>query len=820
VDDWGENADGSYTTSLPVQGEHEYIYAPIDNNLKITFHQLPGTAGQLTEKKIILTPDQQTQMGATTSTAYEITSPMGNGSFDYDLTLPLPNTTLNPGEQFVLKSAPDLTRLSEASPVFGVNTAASNDTTGTVADVQVVDNATHTIRAGHVNHFTIFAVSTITSGVGVGGVATSLANGFPSWYQDSVGIGGLRLRPCDGANLDGTGIMSPVCNALGGLLSPLILSTIIDPNASAIDCKANPLTVGCGQVFDPTLPITARPWTWLSPGPTASNMPGESFYYLAKQVGAFPNGKKYTLSFVLEGTFAGPTAPSTANVDPLPVDGHQIVFPRIILQLVNPLGLTPNSTYTVHHPYGTMTFTTDASGNFTGKGNRQVIQDGGLINLDFTSFVGIPLATNIGPFLRWDTGAPVGYIGDGVTTHAVTGSPTGFNSVTITGPGVNQTDSLFIVGGKLSASQLTFATQPSITAVSGTPLAIQPIVDLKDGMGNIVADAIDPVTMAAFTDAACTIAAPAGTLSGTTTVNGVAGVATFTNVSFTLGSSGTFFLGATNPTMPTQCAAAATVVTNPAPVLTSVTVAPLTANVNVGATTPLVASPLDQFGLAFVGSAVAWTSSNAAVASVNSASGVVTGVTAGTATITATAVSGAISKTGTSAITVIVPTVTGSIVLNAGWNLVTLPVQPVDAVTGLPISETAETFAVLAGADIVSQWSGATQSFLSHTLGSPFNAFSVTNGMGLFVHSLTSKVITVTGTAIPQTTPATVVGWNAIGWSGVTATTAGSYMSTIVGADIVSQWNNTTQSFLSHTLGSPFNNFVVNQGDGMFVHQP
>jgi uncharacterized protein YjdB len=85
----------------------------------------------------------------------------------------------------------------------------------------------------------------------------------------------------------------------------------------------------------------------------------------------------------------------------------------------------------------------------------------------------------------------------------------------------------------------------------------------------------------------------------------------------------------------------------PAPVVTTVTVAPTSASIVAGATTTLQATVKDQNGNVMTGQTVTWSTNNPAAASVNS-SGVVTGVAAGSATITATS-SG---KSGTSSITV------------------------------------------------------------------------------------------------------------------------------------------------------------------------
>lgn len=88
----------------------------------------------------------------------------------------------------------------------------------------------------------------------------------------------------------------------------------------------------------------------------------------------------------------------------------------------------------------------------------------------------------------------------------------------------------------------------------------------------------------------------------------------------------------------------------PSPVVTSVTVSPPSTSVAKGATVTLAATVKDQQGNVMGGQTIAWSTSDASVATVSS-NGVVTGVAAGSATITATS-SG---KSGTSSITVTPP---------------------------------------------------------------------------------------------------------------------------------------------------------------------
>jgi alpha-tubulin suppressor-like RCC1 family protein len=86
----------------------------------------------------------------------------------------------------------------------------------------------------------------------------------------------------------------------------------------------------------------------------------------------------------------------------------------------------------------------------------------------------------------------------------------------------------------------------------------------------------------------------------------------------------------------------------PSDPVATVTVAPPTPAVAVGATVQLAATAKNAQGDALTGRTVAWSTSNAAVATVDASSGLVTGVAPGTATITAT-IEG---KQGTATVTV------------------------------------------------------------------------------------------------------------------------------------------------------------------------
>jgi hypothetical protein len=141
-------------------------------------------------------------------------------------------------------------------------------------------------------------------------------------------------------------------------------------------------------------------------------------------------------------------------------NGQQIVFSRIRVRIG---GLLPRmaGTYTVRHPYGTETIVVTADDIAAGKG-LSLTRDIGVATQNFANV----LNGDVGPFLIQTApialaNVPIGYpttgwVGDGNIISPVTGSPIGFNQVSITPPsgvnlgagnGVPMTTSNFIVSG-------------------------------------------------------------------------------------------------------------------------------------------------------------------------------------------------------------------------------------------------------------------------------------------------------------------------------------------------------------------------------------
>ena len=127
----------------------------------------------------------------------------------------------------------------------------------------------------------------------------------------------------------------------------------------------------------------------------------------------------------------------------------------------------------------------------------------------------------------WTLGGTAGTNTVTAAVAGLTGSPVAFNATGLVG----------------SATRLGITREPA-GAESGDVFTTQPVVEIRDATGNRVTSATTPVTVS--------IATGNGTLVGTTTVNAVAGVATFTNLrldgtgAHTLLFSATGFVGATS----------------------------------------------------------------------------------------------------------------------------------------------------------------------------------------------------------------------------------------------------------------------------------
>jgi hypothetical protein len=188
---------------------------------------------------------------------------------------------------------------------------------------------------------------------------------------------------------------------------------------------------------------------------------GEGFYWNASTDLTGPTGTTALLTLAQEAV-SPPSGPAA--------------FMRVRVRIRNG---SPNATYTATHPFGTLRVTTNAQGT----GTETV--DTGCPLAPCASFAGA-VSGAIGPFLRWDpTVAPAvppgGYVGDGATPHRVTGGPGDTNSFSVSGPGLTDSTSDFVVAGKLAGPPVPVfhgpaamdfgASAPGVPVVRTIPVA-------------------------------------------------------------------------------------------------------------------------------------------------------------------------------------------------------------------------------------------------------------------------------------------------------------------------------------------------------------
>ena len=168
---------------------------------------------------------------------------------------------------------------------------------------------------------------------------------------------------------------------------------------------ANSPNCGLVPTPNPTQPISAF-----------NNFPTEVFYWLANAKSSV-NGVQGLLVLSTQATF------SSGSV----VDGQQITFSRIRIRVS---GVTAGAWYKVTHPYGVGLNGSPYLQADSKKGINVTTNYGcAAVTAPACDFAALttpsnPLSRGI---LSWDSGAPIGFLGDGATAHQVTGSPYGTN---------------------------------------------------------------------------------------------------------------------------------------------------------------------------------------------------------------------------------------------------------------------------------------------------------------------------------------------------------------------------------------------------------
>ncbi|MFL6064419.1 MAG: fibronectin type III domain-containing protein [Friedmanniella sp.] len=256
-----------------------------------------------------------------------------------------------------------------------------------------------------------------------------------------------------------------------------------------------------------------------------ANFPEEAFWFNAEAAG----GNLGLYEAALEG----------AHANGVVRNGDQMGFGRLRFRVNN---LLPNREYTITHPYGVNTFTSEADPKNSARGLINETIDAGVCAASLTrpcdwaivgeGFLGDDAATTTSTFLK-QVGAEAGTLGSINTARAVEGAPTGNNFVQIDGPdaggtGVNTLKvSQFTVQGLLfdgadgapstpdlaPASDSGRSTNDNVTkVVTPTLTGTVPGVSTPTSVEFLVDGVVDPA-LTTSTDAAGAYSVTTGTLA-------------------------------------------------------------------------------------------------------------------------------------------------------------------------------------------------------------------------------------------------------------------------------------------------------------------
>lgn len=186
---WRENSDGS--SSIMVTAGNEYEYK--DSGLKIKFTRIDSGNGEITVKEIELTDEQVVELSALSKKAWDITSNMADGTFEYELTLPV--------EENVDESKIQLVYAEEKEDLNNeekIKTVEKEDVK--------VDGEKNELTANGLDHFTIYLVKEKLSNESLVTVASS-GSTITNGCMDDLYPGNLVCSANDIDIADVTGIM-------------------------------------------------------------------------------------------------------------------------------------------------------------------------------------------------------------------------------------------------------------------------------------------------------------------------------------------------------------------------------------------------------------------------------------------------------------------------------------------------------------------------------------------------------------------------------------------------------------------------------------
>ena len=148
------------------------------------------------------------------------------------------------------------------------------------------------------------------------------------------------------------------------------------------------------------------------------------------------------------------------------------------------------------------------------------------------------------------------------------------------------------------------------------------------------------------------------------------------------------------------------------------------------------------------------------------------------------------------------------ILLNTGWNLITVPIETSWYATDL--------IANITDCLMVSWFDAENQTFKTATSSGGYD-FPIIPGYGYFVYVTDGSVFTTVGVPVMSVSVPLEIEWNMIGWYHSYDTTASSLMENITGCIMVSWYDNVNGTYKTATSSGGYD-FIITQGMGLFVY--
>jgi len=149
--------------------------------------------------------------------------------------------------------------------------------------------------------------------------------------------------------------------------------------------------------------------------------------------------------------------------------------------------------------------------------------------------------------------------------------------------------------------------------------------------------------------------------------------------------------------------------------------------------------------------------------------------------------------------------------LYEGWNLITIPLTN-DHWTAATLGSTIDKCTVIC------RFNASSQSYSTHVVGIPYNDFPIMDGVGYFVYVTNNSTLSMIGYPLESAPVSIDTEWNLIGWYQDTATMAASLGENITNCSVVCKFNASSQSYSTHVMGIPYNDFSIERGMALFIY--